>query len=136
MAQIPLQDWFLVKPEAQIFLDQVAREIRWLATEDRFLERFTLLLKPKYVELRDFQYNSRYEENEYTGKRFFFRFELDRGRPHKGHTYKISAPGIMERLGSPNLEPIIFNTSSVCDITGENLLDAIRELCVMEVMTE
>jgi hypothetical protein len=127
-SRIPIEEWFVFKPEALKYLNKVASEIRLMSSGDPYLERLVDSFSTRCVKYfmggmcKDCGYSH--------GRQFEFRFDMDGGRPFKGHLYCVRHRSVW-RAGS--LDGQVFLDTSEKDLDGQTLLDAIREIVVQEV---
>jgi hypothetical protein len=141
MSKIPTEEWFLFGDKALNYANEIVREIHWL---DPRLEKYHHVLPIKHVSTTSpFPWGGKTQ----WGYGFWFHFEMDRGRPHCGHVYRVYPIPDMQgniielsRCGDIHykrgrIDPrYITINCSVFDLTGEILLDAIRNYIVEEVL--
>jgi hypothetical protein len=137
MAQIPTEDWFIYKQEALNYVNEIVREIHWL---DPRLEKYHHMLPIKHVKtISPITGESRTQ----WGYGFWFHFEIDRGRPQKGHIYRIYPTENfveLQRCGDIHYKrgktdpKCIYIECNIFNLTGEMLLDALREYVILEVL--
>lgn len=130
--EVPVEDWYVFKPEALRYLNLVATEIRIKASRDPLMGRVAERLAVHNVHHVGIARGRCPELND----RFEFHFEMDRGRQFKGHRYDVhyGADNLPElrRMGSDSRIPLgDFNLE---DLEGQDLLDAIREIVVHDIM--
>lgn len=125
---VPVEEWFVFKPEALKYLNKVVSEIRLMSSGDPYLEKLVDNFSTRYVERVEGGMCRNCGHSH--GSQFEFRFEMDRGRPFKGHMYCIKHSSIW-RAGL--LDGQVFLEASEKNLDGQMLLDAIREIVVQEV---
>lgn len=129
MSEIPVEEWFVFRPEAETYLNKVASEIRLMASGDAMLERLIRFMPERHVEYVEYGAKCR-NCGYWHGNQFEFRFEMDRGRPTKGHLYAMRGSTIV-RVGS---DCEAFLESDAKNVEGKDLLNAIREIVIESVM--
>lgn len=121
--EIPAEEWFIHKPEALDYLKKVASEIRIVTSNDRMI-----------AELRD-KLRERHVVNVAVWPaRVGFHFEMDRGRPHKGHLYGVASRYDRSELMRIGSEKSAEMSCTVDSVSGQHLLDAIREIFVDDIL--
>jgi len=117
-------DWFVFKPEALEYLNKIAAEYRIVTSSDRMTAELADKLRERHLRL----------VGSYSG-RLGFHFEVDRGRPRKGYLYGIAnlrKHMALMQVGSDRCADMPCTSETM---SGQHLLDAIREMLVEDVLS-
>lgn len=127
---IAIEDWYVLRDEAIEYLNRVAGEMRIRGSFDPMLSRLHPLTNFVDVKLG-------------LGRVviYTFQFEMDRGRPFKGHYYEVRVTDgtctDMWRVGNWETGRLRFDETgeplALSDLTGQRLLDLIRLYMVYDV---
>jgi len=118
-----MQDWFIYRPEALSYLNKIAAEVRIVTSSDRMIAELRDKLRERHV-------RSVIWRRAHIG----FHFEVDRGRPHKGYLYGVDywrSRVALLQVGSENCAEM---PCTLENLSGQHLLDAIREMLVESVL--